>query len=118
MTASYALTCPHCGGRLEPVAQGPECPPWLCRACRQGWWVAELTPEARDAYRHHRRDFRPHKPVRVAVFAERELAHQRGTSLREDQLGIVAPSTLAALGGRRITDDFAAAIAATGKGAP
>lgn len=107
-------SCPHCGGELEPVVQGPDTPPWLCRPCRRAWWVAEL--EARDSYRPHRQDFRPHKPVREACHAEARVANARGSSLREDQLHRVRPEHLARIPTDHLSIEFAAALAAHVKG--
>lgn len=116
MTTTYTATCPCCGQQLAPVAQGPAAAPWLCAACCRGWWAAELTPDARAIYRPERDDFRPHKDVRAAVATEAQLAIQRGSSLRSDQLSLVPPATLQAVAGRPLATDFAAALAATLKG--
>jgi hypothetical protein len=112
----YATTCPDCGSALSPVAQAPTAAPWLCRQCARGWWAAELTPEARAQYRPSRKDFRPHIAVRTAVEREAEVAVQRGTSLRLDQIALVHPTTLESIASIRLATDFAAAIAAHTKG--
>ena len=84
MTA-YHKTCPKCGGPLTPTALHPSAPPHVCTACHIGWFVAELTDEARMAYRPHLHDHGGlHEKVRKEVKKELEAAHARGTSAREE----------------------------------
>ena len=51
------MNCPRCGNPLRSVALSKATPPWLCHECHRGWWNAELTPAARDAYRYEYHDF-------------------------------------------------------------
>lgn len=92
-TIDYHTDCPSCGRPLEVAATrslDPDTAPWLCNACRRGFWAAELSAEARAAYRVEFHDY-GHGPaataVRRAVQAEWLHAHARGTSLRSDQSG-------------------------------
>ncbi len=83
-----------------------------------GWWASELTADARATYRHARHDFRPAKPIRLAVEAERLLARQRGTSAVLEHLGLLSPDALAVLAGMRLATEFATAVEAARKGSP
>jgi hypothetical protein len=102
MAEHYHVLCLKCGGDLTAYAGSPDIPPWWCEDCRLFYWTAELTQEARAAYRKEMHDFghpgsTEHKAVREAVHAEAELAAVRGISLRREQLGLVSKPTLRAL---------------------
>lgn len=110
---TYLLSCPGCGQQLQPVALGPQHAPWACITCRHGYFVAELTASARAAFRPRQFDFgfgKPAQKIAIAVEAELSEALTRGTSLREDQLGLVALSVLSAM--QLPKGAFAALIAA------
>lgn len=99
-TVTYIATCPHCGAALSPVAGHHSWAPWLCYACSRGWFVAELVHrEGWDrvtASWHHdaRRD------LEALVHKELHEAHERGSSLRHDQVTILALEVLEALATR------------------
>jgi hypothetical protein len=102
MAEAYHRECLRCGGSLYPVAQGPEIPPWVCPECLVFYWVAELTQEARQSYRHAQHDFGwlgtpEHTAVERAKATEREKALLRGVSVRQEQLGLVPKEDLKAL---------------------
>lgn len=107
---AYHLNCPRCGSVLTHVALGPQHAPYLCRECQRGWWASELSQEARAAYSRANDDFERHAGIRDAVLAEAALAHQRGTSLRPDQIDKVHEQTLTAILEFRLATDFAEAI--------
>lgn len=107
---TYLTTCPRCGAELTHVALGPQHTPYLCRECQRGWWASELTTAARVAYSRANDDHERHSGVREAVHTEAALAHQRGTSLRPDQIDKVHEQTLTAILNFRLATDFAEAI--------
>ena len=99
---AYLRRCPICGRNLLPNSDGWWVPPWKCDECRQSWWVAELTQEARRHFRRDQRDFgvlgsAGYLVVRTAVDAEMEEAEARGVSVRREQLGILPRETLSGL---------------------
>lgn len=45
------LSCPNCGqGLTELSGQSSQTPPYVCDACRRGWWPIELGNYARDTW--------------------------------------------------------------------
>lgn len=100
MTIAYAVTCPACGGPLQPVALTPQDAPWLCAAtspCHRGFWATHLGVEGRKLYRKHHHDLGhglASENLMRRIELERAAAHVRGTSLREDQLSIVSLEAL------------------------
>jgi hypothetical protein len=61
------MTCPNCGGALTgPAFVNLQTPPYTCARCHLGWWVAELTTDARAAWRPRFRDF-GYGPVAQAI---------------------------------------------------
>lgn len=101
-TQPHVHTCPACGHPLQPVALDPDTAPWLCppTGCRSGWWVSELTTQARNAYRHGNRDFGfgPHRgAIQAQVELERVAARQRGTSALPEQLPLLPSAELTRL---------------------
>lgn len=116
----YIQSCPRCGGPLAPNASGPHTAPWRCDECRQSYYAAELTQDARAAYRMAQRDYGTlgspaQRQVATAVREETHAAAARGTSLRRDQLGLVTPETMdALLSGFAVHPSFAAQMRAAG----
>jgi hypothetical protein len=102
------ITCPKCGAPLQPVALGPETAPWLCAGCSRGFFAAELTPEARAVYRPEHDDwgFTTRAPIEAAVMLEISDAHDRGTSLREDQFVHTSTEILQGLANRKLSASF------------
>lgn len=53
------MTCPNCGKRLlhdlDPA--DPSTPPYQCLDCVRGWWPAEITKQAREAWDPTTRSF-------------------------------------------------------------
>lgn len=101
-TVAYHRHCPICGAALVPNATNPYTAPWRCDVCLISWWVSELTQEARAAFRVRQEDWgtlnsASHKAVRAAVHEELARALIRGTSVRQDQLGLIPPATLTAI---------------------
>lgn len=98
------LTCPHCGHALVPVALGPETAPWLCSAstggCSTGWFHAQLTQEGRATWRPEYQDHGYAHHIHEAMQAERDEAHERGTSARHDQIALLHPDIRAELATR------------------
>jgi hypothetical protein len=99
---AYHRTCPICGGVLLPNAGPPTVAPWRCDQDLISWWVAELTPAARQVFRVREvgwgaRSSRSYKEVRRAVLLEREEAIRRGSSLRREQIGLVSPMAIKGL---------------------
>jgi len=89
----YLLTCPNCGGGLEPHAGHPDSAPWLCARCHLGFWVSELSAVARVRYRPRFRDYGVGKEsiaLRAACLAERDAARERGTSCLEEHIGLLS----------------------------
>ena len=113
----YLLDCVGCGQQLAPHAGDWQSTPWLCGplGCNRGFWTAELTPAARKAWQPHSRDH-GHSPegqaIRDAMHAERDEARLRGTSAREDQLGLLSAAELAFVAKLILAPDFAAKVAA------
>lgn len=112
---SYATKCLACGGPLSPVALDPDTAPWLCQIAHQGlrgYWACELASQA-PAYRSQHSDFgfgAPAIALRALVDQEHAAAVTRGTSLREDQLGLVDAATLTRLSTLTGDATFAAAV--------
>lgn len=95
------MTCPKCGAQLQPVALDPNTAPWLCRGCRRGFFACELTKEARAIYRPQHDDWGLGlTPLHTPRSQEIAAAHQRGTSLREDQFVHTPISVLTSLAKR------------------
>lgn len=99
---AYHRSCPWCGGNLEANCAAPDTPPWRCDACHWAFWVAQLTPEARNEARPHCFDWGPGhheatKKIHAAVDAERLEAAIRGVSVRREQFGLLRKEDVAAL---------------------
>ena len=109
----YREHCPKCGTKLLPNAAGPETPPWRCDHCRISFWVSEITPSAVVAFRPEQLDHghgstASHSEVRQNVADEAALASLRGTSIRHDQLDLIAAEThTAVLKAFAVHPDFA-----------
>lgn len=94
---TYPTKCPSCGASLQPVALDPETAPWLCPIFHpglRGFFTAELTS---GLFRSQHSDFgfSPDRlTLREAVHAELAAARLRGSSLREDQIGLADVSLL------------------------
>ena len=56
---AYLRRCLICGRNLIPNSDGWWTPPWKCVECRQSWWVAELSQDARKAFRREQLGLRP-----------------------------------------------------------
>lgn len=98
---TYLTSCPKCGGQLAPVALDPQTAPWLCASCGLGFFAAELSPAARSAYRPQFRDHGTSAhAIHLARDAELAEAHARGTSARDDQIGILDDGQLAFVASR------------------
>lgn len=78
------MTCPGCGGALRVVVGPSDWTPWACDECTRGWFVAEL--DARDGWDPASRSMAGGERERRKVEVEYDAAHERGTSLREDQV--------------------------------
>ena len=72
-------TCPNCGGALGVVTLGGDHAPWVCVACRLGFWDAEIDSANRLHWRPGRRDF-GHGPQAAAIRSAVASQHakQRG----------------------------------------
>ena len=107
---SYLTTCPKCGRQLQPRAADPQCAPWICTPCGLGFFVCELTADARKAYRARCHDWGVGR-TRLDLSADRrrelEDARERGTSARPEQLPLLGASDRGALLRRRLHPDFA-----------
>ena len=89
------LTCLNCGGGLEPYAGDPDGAPWVCHGCHLGFWVSELSQEARALYRPRFNDFgrfRDTEALRGRCHAERADARARGTSCLPEHIGLLEPA--------------------------
>jgi hypothetical protein len=78
--------CPICGSVLHvPDAHlwDHHTAPLVCDVCLQGFWLAEVTPEASAAYDKKNRTHRVH--IRVAANQEHEEAVQRKAISKEVQ---------------------------------
>lgn len=67
--------CPNCGAQLTPVTgPGGDTPPWVCHLCRLGWWCAELTADAREAWQSCTQTFRwdALAGIQAAIVLERQ----------------------------------------------
>lgn len=116
--AAYLTSCPHCGAQLAPVALTPDCAPWLCSGCRLGFWVAELTTEARLAWDKATRSHKWHtrrQIIEPALAVEIAAAAQRGTSALPEHLPLLPLAQLQALAGQVKGSAFAAQVAAAVK---
>ncbi len=104
MTAlSYQTTCPKCGAQLQPVALGPHTAPWLCAGCHRGFWACELSSYARSVYRSDKDDWgfgQSRQSIQTEVEVEQSQALLRGTSLREDQIGVAHVDVITSLANR------------------
>lgn len=117
-TPTYLTSCCACGAELQPHAGHWQSAPWLCGInCHLGFWTAELQPEARQHYQRgghhwgHDRDARTR--LHLARIKEIEAAHDRGTSAREDQLGVLSVAELAHLVAHfTLADEFKALVEA------
>ena len=100
-TPNHPVTCPKCGGQLQPVALDPNTAPWLCPICSRGFWASELTNESRALHRPNHDDF-GFAPVALRASVELEIAdaQTRGTSLREDQFTLTPTQVLDSLATR------------------
>lgn len=116
--------CPNCGRSLVPVALDPQSAPWMCPSaggCGRGWWAREIAPDAASAWRSAQHDFGFGvfaQTLRRDVKAEHAAAHERGVSVREDQLPLLDPAALAALlavWGPRVDAAFLALVQAAVK---
>jgi hypothetical protein len=88
----YLTTCPNCGVEMTPHAGYPDSAPWLCAHCHRGFFVAELSPAARQAYRPLFHDWgmgAEGRAIREAVQQELTEARWRGTSARVEHLGFL-----------------------------
>jgi DNA-directed RNA polymerase subunit M/transcription elongation factor TFIIS len=99
---AHHKTCPRCGGILHPNIAGPETPPWRCDECHKSYWVAQLTQEARQHFRHAQHDYGwlgspGHTLVHEAIEVEMREAAARGVSLRREQIGLIGKAELKAL---------------------
>ena len=100
---TYRVTCPLDKLTLLPVVLGPDSAPWFCVGCRTSYWAAELSETARKQYRPAVRDFgygAPLEQLQRDVEAEIAEAVIRGTSCREDQIGLLPMAGL-----QRLVDD-------------
>lgn len=82
---------------MTPHAGYPDSACWICTECHRGFFVAELSAEARLCYRPLFHDWgsgEPGRKVRAAVEREVAEAGQRGTSARTEHLGFLAPEHL------------------------
>lgn len=108
--------CPSCGQPLTHVALGPDSAPWLCTPCARGFWQAELTPAARDAYRPRRHDWGlgdDALSIRQDVVVEARAARARGTSALPEYLVLLPADALAQLAkSARLSADVRAALVA------
>ena len=88
---THLLECLKCGFQLEHHAGLPDSAPWWCRNCYHGFWIAELSADARARYKGGH-DF-GHGPeaiaLRLAVERERDAARERGTSALAEHLGFL-----------------------------
>jgi hypothetical protein len=76
-----APACPICGVPLTAIDTGTnrESPPWGCyENCLRGWFNAELTPEARDAWNPALQDWGELTPQIIAA-CYAEAAGQQGS---------------------------------------
>ena len=112
----YMLTCLNCGGGLEPYAGDPDGAPWVCHGCHLGFWVSELSQEARALYRPRFNDFgrfRDTEALRGRCHAERADARARGTSCLPEHIGLLEATHLRFLHERfPLSDEFRAQILA------
>ena len=84
-------TCPNCNDPLVPIVAPHDTPPWKCTHCLMGWWNAELTLEARQAWHPEIEDFHWSAGIAQSCHAERMLAHLRGTSTTIEHLDHLTP---------------------------
>lgn len=105
---AHVTDCPNCGKELGFYVGPPDHTPWICdRAqggCGRGWWVAELAPDARKAWRSQFQDFAGgadgHGLIPVLqsrCLDERDAARRRGTSVRPDWVSLLDRSQLASI---------------------
>ena len=92
---TYVLSCPNCGAQLAPHVGLPQNAPWQCINCRHGWWVAELSANARALFRPAVRDFGHDGTVASSVAVERAAALERGNSVHPSMVNL--PGVAAAL---------------------
>ena len=91
----YLTSCLACGAQLAPHVGLPQSTPWLCLNCRHGWWVAELSANARSLFRPAVRDFGHDGSVASSVAVERAAALERGNSVHPSMVNL--PGVQAAL---------------------
>ena len=95
---TYKTDCPQCGKALQPVALSPQTAPYLCSGCSLGFFACELTPTARKSWGHHGFIHGPHsEQLHADRLSEFTQSVSRGTSLREDQIGIASTELLKTL---------------------
>jgi hypothetical protein len=105
----YLTTCPSCGVEMIPHAGYPDSAPWVCTHCHRGFFVAELSAEARRAYRAEYHDWGygdEGRKVRIAVQHELTEAGIRGTSARREHLGFLTPEHLKQLYRLPLSEDM------------
>lgn len=110
---TYPVKCPKCGGTVSPVALDAQTAPWLCSRCARGWFSCELAV-AHLLFRQQYGDFGfgpPAEDLRKQAHQERVDAAVRGTSLREDQLGLTPEDVLKGVATRgHLSPDFAKVV--------
>lgn len=89
---AYLTDCPHDGRELVHHVGPPDHAPWVCDhatgGCGRAWWVAELAPDARLAWRPKYWDHAGHPEygwefmheLHTRCLNERDDARQRATS--------------------------------------
>ena len=106
---SYITACPSCGAELIPHAGYPDSAPWICTREHRGFFVAELSAEARNCYRPLFHDYGmgdAGRKVREAVAREVTDARDRGTSARTEHLGFLTNEHLEQLQRLPLSDDM------------
>lgn len=103
----YLLDCPSCGQQLTPSLGDWQTPPWACHIDHRLFWVEELLPLSRQNFRPQYHDFGygdHNKGLVARRYAETIAAQLRGTSVREEQLGLLDKGTLEGLMKRKKID--------------
>ena len=109
-STTYLTSCPKCGAQLTPIAVHPDSTPWACYECHLGFWVSELSHEAREMYRHQLHDWghgAAPNALRAKVLEERNEARNRGTSALPEHLGMLPKDHLKRLQRLVLHKDFA-----------
>lgn len=94
---------------MIPHAGYPDSAPWICTRCHRGFFVAELSTEARNCYRNLFHDWgygEGGRNVRAAVEREVVEARHRGTSARTEHLGFLTDEHLKQLHRLPLSDDM------------